>query len=281
MSLVTLEQLRAKVTSLPPLPQAVHDLNDALRRADVSSDDVVAIVSRDPALSVTALRLANSPFYGVSGRVATLRDAVQILGLQTLTGAVTTAAVMASFDRDACTGFDFDIAWRHAIATAFCAQLLAELRDIDSLSAYTAGLLHDIGRLALATHFPQELAQAIAWGRRNDVLPHLAEREVLGVDHQQAGAMLAAHWRLPPSIVEMVACHHDAEEKGRGSLFDVVHVADAITHALDLSRDADEMVPPLSPSAWQRLALDEAELQHVFEQVETRSRAFSGVSAGA
>lgn len=276
------DQLLARVKHLPALPQAVLELNEAMRGEDVQADRIVRIVSRDPALTIAALRLANSSFYGVSGRIATLRDAVQILGLNSLVAVMMTAAVRAVFDGATCPGFDFDGEWRHAIATAVGAQMLAQSRGLDPCEAYTVGLLHDVGRLALAAHFPQQVSEAMAWGVANDAAPIDAEREVIGIDHALAGHAIATHWRLAPHVVEAIGQHHETPPDAGCNLLDVLHLADTITHALDLSRAPDERVPPLALGTWERMELSGEELQRVFESIESRMQACDfGVAATA
>jgi len=266
------EQVLARVKTLPALPQIVHELERALHSDTVSAERIVKLVASDQALTMTALRLANSSFYGASGRVVSLRDAVQILGLQTLSSAAMTAAVMARFDTRACPGFDVDGTWRHALATAVSAQMLAESRGVEACAAYTAGLLHDIGKLALAMHFPEPFAAALARSAEHEVEPGEAERAVLGIDHGVVGGLIARHWRLAPVVCAAIELHHDvpAEGSGGAGLLDVLHLADNITHSLDLSQIADDMVPPLSLAAWGRIGIRETELQQLFENVETR-----------
>ena len=271
------DQVRARVKALPTLPQAVHALRTAMADESTGMEQVVGIVATDPALTMAALRLANSSFYGVSGRVATLRDAVQTLGLNTLSAAVMTAAVMASFQRTECAGFDVGGAWRHAVATALSAEALAGTREVDIGTAYVAGLVHDIGRVALAAHFPAEYAAVVARVAVDDGGDDTAieiERALLGLDHAQVGAMVAAHWRLAPVIVDAIAVHHELEPGAANGLHDVLHVADNVTHALGLSMSAAEVVPPLSLEAWERVGLSPAEMQVLFAQVEARMQAF-------
>lgn len=273
---VSIEQVRERVKALPALPRAVHDLRTALRQEDVASARVVAAVSSDQALTAAALRLANSSFYGLSRRIVSLDEAVHILGLRTLSRAVMTAAVMSSFERGRCPGFDFDGNWRHALATAMCAEMLAQPRGVDADAAYTAGLLHDIGRLALASCFPDEFAQALAHGVMHDLTPMEAERAVMGIDHAAVGGIVATHWRFAPCIVRSIQQHHEVRQDGEDDslgLLDVLHLADHITHALDLSHEADDMVPALSHDAWDRAAPSSEELLQLFGQIETRMAA--------
>lgn len=265
--------LRRQLGELPALPQAVMEVLAILRRENASAADCAERIARDQAMTVRTLRLANSAFYGMPGRVATIHDAVHMLGRRTLGALLTTAAVSAQFGRCRCPGFDFQAFWRHALGTAIAAQSLArELASDDDL-AFTAGLLHDVGRLALATYFPAELGAALAKARADDAPLLVAERSVLGIDHTQVGAMIAARWHFPAAVAEAISAHHappaPAGPATHASLTDLVHVADAIAHALDLSGADDEMVPDIETSAWARLALSPMQCLRVFERTET------------
>jgi len=266
------DAVHAKVRTLPALPQAVTELRTALQREDVAVDELATTISHDQALTAKTLRLANSSFYGVTGRVSSIRDAINILGLRTVATVATTAVVISSFDRTACTGFDFDGFWRHALATAFCAQELAAATRLDAEAAFSAGLMHDLGRLALATYFPLELGQTLHWAAEHDVHSLDAERLMLGIDHAAVGGLIADHWHFAPAISEAIRCHHELPAHKTITLADVVHVADNMTHALDLSGQAEDMVPPLSLASWQRVALTPQQVQRTFERTERQAR---------
>lgn len=266
-------QVLQRVRSLPTLPAIVLALEQAVRDDAAPVARILGLIGSDAALTATALRLANSSFFRVSGRVVSLRDAVQILGLRAVSSAVTTAAVMNSFGPTACPGFDARRHWRHSLAVALAAQRLAEPRGIDPCTAYTSGLLHDLGTLALAVFFPQAWAAAQAAGAAGPAaqgLPLEVERQHLGTDHAAVGGLVARHWRLAVPLAEAIAQHHEPTAEA-GPLADVVHLADNIAHALDLgSGTGNDLVPPLAPGVWERVAPGADELQQLFAHIEAR-----------
>jgi putative nucleotidyltransferase with HDIG domain len=262
------EDLKARVRELPALPQVLTDLLLALQRDDVAVEQLALKIAHDQALTAKTLRLANCSFYGVAGRVGSIRDAINVLGLRTLSGALTAAALAGRFARPQCPGFDFDAYWRHSIAAALCARSLAQSLLLDESAAFTAALLHDIGRLALASSFPDELAGALRHRDERDCQLLDAERAVLGTDHCELGALIAEQWHFTAPVVEAIRGHHAPPAQGTPSLVDVVHVADNIAHALDVSALPDEMVPPLSLPAWTRLALTPEHYRQTFEHTE-------------
>lgn len=267
---VSADAVRAGVRALPALPRVVHDLRAALADDAVTTERVVDLVGSEPALAAATLRLANSSFYGASGRIAGLGDAVRLLGLAAIGDVVLSAAVFGAFRGVHCRGLDLEATQRHAMATATAAQAIAVERGLDGSLAHVAGLLHDIGRLALAAVCPVALADVIAEVAARDALPVEVERERLGLDHAAAGALLAEHWKLPPAVVATIARHHDTDRAGTGALDDVVHLADAMTYALGHSGLADEPVPPVAPDACDRLGVAPAELDALFGRVAGR-----------
>jgi putative nucleotidyltransferase with HDIG domain len=266
------ESLMSTVRELPALPAVVVELIELLGRDGVSADQLVAKISHDQALTAKALRLANSSFYGMSRKVSRVSDAISVLGLRTVRTVVTTAAVTGSFCPPCCDGFDFVAFWRHAIGTAVCARLLAATMKIDPEAAFTAGLLHDLGHLVLASCFPDRFSEVLRLQAERDIPAIDAEHTLLGMDHAAVGGLMAEHWRFAPAVVQAIRQHHTPDVEGEGArLCSLVHVADNIVHALDLAHVDGDAVPALSATAWMRVGLDAARCRQVFEQTETQT----------
>lgn len=260
-----LERLR----ELPSLPQVVLDLQAALAREDISLDDIAEAVSHDQALAAKTLRIANCSFYGVPSRVVSIRQAIGILGLRSVSTLLVAAAVSERFPRIVCAGFDLGCYWRHSVAAALCAREIARLIRIDGDAAFTAGLLHDLGRLALASQLPQSLERAYALRSHSDCQMLVAERAELGTDHADIGAEVGTRWHFGAEIVDAMRLHHEPPAARTATLIDVVHVADNIAHALDLAQDPNEIVPPLDSAAWNRVGLTQSQCFAIFESTET------------
>lgn len=248
--------LTQRVTELPPLPQALVELMGLLRDPDFSERHCVALIERDQALAARLLRLANSAFYGVPGRVGSIGDAMRILGVRTVFGALTAAALHSHVRVDACPDFHFDAYWRHTIGTALAARALAKLLDTDADEAFLAGLLHDVGQLVLASFNPEAAGRAIARAREGGLSMLDAETIELGFAHPQIGALVARHWHFPETICRAIELHHQpglpAEGEGL-SVSGLVHFADKIAHTLQLG--SDTAAPVLDPQDWQALSL--------------------------
>lgn len=272
--------LARRITALPPLPEALTEVLLALNRAQLSANRSIELIEHDPALAARTLRLANSAFYGVRGRVASIGDAVRMLGLRTVAGVLAAAAVHNAIRIESCSGFRFQVYWQHAIATALAARALAPIAGRDADEAFLAGLMHDTGQLALAAFYPSHASAALALAQARDLPAEQAEQTVLGVTHPQVGALLAAHWHFPAPIVQAIANHHCPEPADAGqrvSLSGLVQVADAVAHALDLSADPHDAVPAIDAAVWQALGLNLDAALRVFEAVERGTHEISAL----
>jgi HD-like signal output (HDOD) protein len=219
---------------LPALPAAVLDLLALLGTEDVDIDELAAKLSVDMALTAKTLRIANSSFYGARREVTSVPDAVALLGLRLVKGIVTAASVAGSFRAPACDGFDFKAFWRHGVATAVAAQMLAFDADVDPGVAFTTGLLYNIGELVFASSFAGQYPGVLALRRSTGIDALEAERSLLGVDRATVGARVAEVWRLPEAIVRAMR-----RQAGTGSeLARVADAADRLMQASALDRAA-------------------------------------------
>lgn len=262
----------ARVRELPSLPALMFELIESLDNENFGAEQLAAKIGNDQALTAKTLRLANSSFYGMSREITSVSDAAAILGLRTLRGVATAAVLAGHFEAGSANAASFRSFWRHSIGTALCSAALAMRLRMDEGQAFTLGLLHDIGRLALASAFPQPFALALEHQRLHDCAELQAERAVLGIDHAEVGSLIAEHWHFAPALVEGIRGHHlpPAAEGAPPSLADIVHVADNMVHALDLAQAEADMVPTLDLAAWTRLGLEPIDCFHVFEETEAQ-----------
>ncbi|MBX9872352.1 MAG: HDOD domain-containing protein [Burkholderiaceae bacterium] len=263
------DELLAALRDLPPLPSVVLELVESLGHEELSATQYAAKISRDQALTAKLLRLANSSFYGRGRQVRSVAEAITVLGLRTVRGAVTAAGLAGSFRRH--PGFDQDTFWRHSLGSALCAQALAtELGRDDADLAFTVGLLHDIGRLALASAFASAYGDVEQWRHEQDCPLSDAEYAVLGIDHAEVGGLIARQWNFAPAIVDAIRQHHVPPASAELTLTGIAHVADAIAHALGLAGDEDESVPALVLPVWTTCGLSDAACMRVFAQAEAQ-----------
>jgi putative nucleotidyltransferase with HDIG domain len=265
------------VDDLPSLPAVVMELLGSIDEENIDMAVLAKKVSSDPALTAKTLRLANSSVFGLQVKATTIQHAMTFLGFQTTRKLITTAALTGCFPAGRCPGFNDKSFWRHSIATAACARVLARRVRFNADYAFTAGLLHDIGRLVLVARFPERYQAVLSLRAKNDGELIDAERALLGMDHVDAGVALAEHWNFSDTMRQAIAYHHAPETAGAGFLATIVHVASAVVQALDLAGDPDELVPRVSSVAWTALGLPEEAWLQVFHETELQYEEMSAI----
>jgi putative nucleotidyltransferase with HDIG domain len=228
------------VESLPPAPKLLPKLLAALSDLDGEIAPVVEIITFDPALTAKVLQVCNSAYYSFSMRVGSVADAVNRLGFH---GVYTIVAMASSEDflKSRRPGTDANAMWRHLVTSAFAAEFLAKRVGADSNQLFTAGLLHDIGKVPLADvlkgDYEALVTEAGLFGRP------LAELETasFGLNHAEVGARLLEAWAFTPEFVQTVRFHHDSAAAGAVAQHAAcVELADLLAHSLDA---ADEQEP--------------------------------------
>jgi len=265
---ITSEELIQGLDDLPSLPAVVMELLSSIDQEDIDISVLAKKVAADQALTAKTLRLANSSAFGLQVKATTIGQAMTYLGFQSTRNLIMAAAMTGCFPSGRCPSFDDKVFWRLSIATASCARVLARHMRFNQDVAFTAGLLHGIGRLVLVTRYPEQYDTVLRERKRLDGNLLDTERALLGIDHILAGAALAEHWQFSGTMQQAIAFYHAPETPGAGFLATIVHVSNAVAHGLDLSGDADELVPAVSSVAWTALGLSEEVWLHVFRETE-------------
>ena len=193
--------------TLPSAPHVVSRLV-SLTDADADTRDLLAAIDRDPALTARILRTANSPFFAQTRSVTSVTRAVVVLGLPMIRN-LTLGLTVWDATTSHLTPQQARTLWEHSLAVAHAAQFLAtRTRLCAGGDAFTAGLLHDVGKMILAKQFPDAYRPLLTEAAMTPLLPE-SERAVVGHDHAEIGALLFERWRLPKVLVDAVAHHHD------------------------------------------------------------------------
>jgi putative nucleotidyltransferase with HDIG domain len=242
-----LRRVTEELVSLPTLPLVASRLLEAIANPATSSGEVARIVSLDPALTARTLRLANSDFYGFPRKVGSVELAVVVLGANTVRDLVLSAAVFQTLG----SGTDLTGLWNHCMATGVAARALATRTGYRLAGeAYAAGVLHDIGKVALRQSFPDRFEGIVALARGQRLSIAEAERGVLGSDHAEVGGWLAERWGLPADLVEAIALHHRPEcAEVNPELVTLVHLANSLAERMGHAWPQGAEPHPLHPAA--------------------------------
>ncbi|MCB1183560.1 HDOD domain-containing protein [bacterium] len=250
----------ARINSVPSMPSVVMELRKYLNDPDVSFDRLAKLIEVDPGLTVNVLQLANSAYFGWTRTISSVKDAITRLGTNRVFQMVLCMSV-APMVRKPIKGYDTDSEglWRHSVATAICAeQLVAALGMPEVPQAFTAGLLHDMGKIVLGTFVEVDDAPIKEIVASDGLSFNEAEQMVLGIDHAEVAAELLKAWNLPDEVVESARWHHQphkADEKHR-LLVDLVHVADFLCLSWGFGMGNDGLQYRLDEDANERLGVD-------------------------
>ncbi|CAB1056530.1 hypothetical protein D1BOALGB6SA_1267 [Olavius sp. associated proteobacterium Delta 1] len=224
------DKIIRKVSIFPSMPQAVIKLRALLTEEDVSSDEIVGILRHDPGLAANVLRLANSAYFGIPNKVSTLKHAVTLLGVERFAQIAVTASMNKVMDR-AVDGYGLSPGelWLHSIAVSSTAEALAKNKKLAGHhDFFSPALLHDLGKLVLGEFVKKELPEIerlVAKG----VPIAIAEKEVLGTDHAEIGALILSKWRLPGDLINAVRWHHYPEGVEHSNLHpEIVYLANLL-----------------------------------------------------
>ncbi len=239
-----LESVIANIRNLPTLPSvAAYLLNHV--DEEVHLPKVIQMLSYDQVMTARILRFANSAFVASPTPPKTVDEAIQRIGLNALREMVCVSAVSGLMVPDRCPDFELREFWRHSVSAACCASSLATEIGTNAGHAFTAGLLHDIGRLVLACGFPVDYARTLRYATAQACPVLEAEQATLGIDHVQTGLELLKRWQLSQDLQNAMAGHHAAAtaiadiRQGGAPLPAIVYLSNRIAHAVDLGDPVD------------------------------------------
>lgn len=266
---LTMDDLLSKTTDLPSIPSAALA---AIQEADNPLSSVQSIAEHiclDQSLTARILRLANSSYYGLPRQVATIPDAVVVLGTRTVRNLCLIAATYPWMIR-AYPGYDLGPKqmWRHALGTAVASTIISEQAGLAKPDAcFTAGLLHDIGKTAISIWLENKIHAVQSLAHHDNASFDETERKVLGFDHCEVGAALGEAWNLPPSLIEVIRYHHNPSASPQQSpLLYCVHLGDYITMAAGIGVGGDGLRYRFDDASLNRLGLVEANLDEVMDK---------------
>lgn len=247
MSNPAVKTLVGRMKQLPSLPTLYTQVVTELQKPDASIEFVARLIATDPMMAAKILQVVNSPFFGLTSEITEPAAAVMFLGTERTKSLVLLAKVFSQFEKSRCDGFSQEQLWRHSMATGAFARsiMMTETRNARLADmAFTAGLLHDVGKLLLAANLPCEYSGLIAQAARRNLSESEIEKEALGATHAELGACLLGLWSLPMPILHAVAWHHlpsMAPEKAF-SILTAVHAANAIDYEKKKAADAPSAV---------------------------------------
>jgi len=255
-----LKSLLPRLESLPSLPALYTEILGEIQAPNSSFRKVGELIARDVSMTAKILQLVNSAFFGLARRVASPQDAVSLLGYDTVKALVLSAKVFSQFELKRIPGLWLDALWRHSLETSLFTRgigLAEKLPRKVQDEAFTAGILHDLGKLILAQNFPDDYAELLTQSCRQPRPLWEIETERFGASHAELGAYLMGLWGIGDEVVGAIAHHHQLPDAGiPGRVVAVVYAANALEYALS-AEASHEPVAAIAPEILQQLNIAE------------------------
>jgi putative nucleotidyltransferase with HDIG domain len=222
------------ISDLPTLPVVAMSVNRMLQDEKTPIDDLITLLEKDQSMVLKLLRLVNSSFYGFKSKISNLRHAITLLGYGMVQNAVVTLSVIDCLDTNKVPkGFDVSQFWTHSIAVAVMGRHLANQTQLaPPEDAFTAGLVHDIGKVVLATHFPEEFIGLLNTAMQDAAPFYATETQSDTYPHTLIGDRLAKRWMLPESLALAIRYHHGGSVQADPNLPGLVTVADTLINVM-------------------------------------------------
>jgi putative nucleotidyltransferase with HDIG domain len=261
-------QARNGLCQLPVFRPVALKMLNLLANEEAEVRGIAGLLRSDPALSAEVLAVANSAFYGAPRYIDNLTRAILVLGFER-TRSVTLTVALRSFTRHPANAKVMQACWQHSMAAALLAEELAPLYEIAKDRAYTAGLIHDVGRLGLLTAYGERYAPVFAT-RHNTVADCLeSERRLFEMDHCQAGLLLTQRWGFPSEYSRVAGCHHGEMPAAKQDLVSLTHTACLLADALGFpamalaqAPSAASIVSQLPANPWNPYTFQEEQLKN-------------------
>ena len=257
---------------LVSLPEVVMRTVDLINNPDTSAAEIGQVISEDPGLTARLLKIVNSPFYGFPSRIDTVSRAITVIGTLELLDLILATSVVKAFRGISTELVDMDRFWEHSLYAGLIARILAgRMRAPNTERYFIAGLLHDIGSLAMYRQMPDMAARALRRAQNESKPLHEIELEMIGFDHGEVGGELMRSWRLPDALSVPIHFHHlplAAQEHQLETA--VVHLADAIACAMHAPASDTTHIPPMESGAWDLTGLPVAVMADVIEEAATQ-----------
>jgi putative nucleotidyltransferase with HDIG domain len=267
MSNIDPKILRHKVeniSALPTVPGSLKRLSAVIEKPRLTLAEISAFISNDPALTVKVLKMVNSAIYGFPGKIASVSHATMLLGVNVIKGLLLGVSVFELMQKT------MNGLYEHSLACAIASRVIAQkkgLREPEEISI--AGLLHDIGKVILMLEFQKEYEAAMDEAHTKSFSIFEVEKAQFGVTHANVGSWLAEKWHFPRSLIEVIEFHHrPALSKSVPLETSIVHMADILVRARGFGFAGENLVPEVSPAAFEQLKLSENDIKDILTEME-------------
>lgn len=253
--------------SLASFPDVYFRLKKILESSTSSAKDIAQVIGSDVALTTRLLKLVNSPLFGLTQKIDSLERAVSLVGEEELTSLVLGISAIRYFKDIPPELMDMQTFWKHSLSCAIFAKIIAsKYKDVTDETLFTAGLLHDVGKLILFKNMPYSSVETLVFARENMIPLIEAEEYVLGFTHTEVSKLLMDSWEFPDTINDIVSNHHNPIEASFEKGAAIIQLADNLANAVGLSYGTTFVVPGMDEEVFDKLDIPVNTLKSIVQQ---------------
>lgn len=259
-----LEEILVLTKHVPPFPKVAQRVMDLLKEDDVNAVQLAEVIQYDQAITANVLKMCNTSYFGLPRKVTSLDDALVILGHDTLKDIIIASSSAKFFIGTVGAGYQLEQGemWRHSVAVGIMAKLLVRhIQDVDPGSAFTCGLLHDIGKRFLSAFVADEFKEIMEMvdGKRCSFVE--AERELLGMDHAELGGAILEKWEFAPDLVDAVRSHHQPDALEKAPLTALIALSNSLVISMGIGIGADGLAAEVQGEGLEKIGVSPEMLQ--------------------
>jgi putative nucleotidyltransferase with HDIG domain len=271
-----LKDIVDQIDMLEPVPPIAAQIKTLAENPDSSTLEIADLIQHDPALTANLLRTCNSVYFGLSRQVESVRDAINLVGLDHIVRLVLLNSLSANFKKEPVGyGLGEGELWRHAVTSAHVAGTLAERFGVSQSRhlIYTAALLKDIGKLILGRYVAFDFEQINILVHSHGHSFNDAEQKIIGMNHEELGALVGKKWHFSQKLIYIIRHHHLSDESARQDLeTSLVYLADIICMMMGVCTGADGLSYRFYSDVLNRLNLSAKDLQGIIAEAAINQR---------
>lgn len=264
-----LEQVVNNLGQLPSIPDVAGKVINMVNDPESSFNQIALEISKDQAITTNVLKLCNSAYFSRGKEILSVERATVTLGIKEVKDIVFVAATKSILDKEI-IGYDLakgDL-WKHGLSVAVLSKQIALMKkkaDIADI-AFTGGIIHDVGKTVLALYVQSAFKEILSLVDSKQISFQMAEKEIMGFDHQEIGEKILSKWSFPQILKDIVRYHHEPESAPADSklIVSIVHIANVICLMGGIGIGSDGLYHQLSDTAIQTVGLKEAELERIY-----------------
>ncbi len=257
---------------LPPFPKVALQVMKMIDDPDVKAKDLAEVIQYDSAITANLLKTCNAAYFGLTRKVSSLDDALVVVGQDILKDIIIASSSSRFYKGEAGGGYQLEQGglWEHSVATAIMAKLLAKHFDnVAPDTAFTVGLLHDIGKRFLSSFVADEFAEIVKLAYGGSMSFVDAEKQVLGMTHAELGSMIMEKWEFDGEVALAVKQHHDSDALEKGELTALLAIANTQVITMGVGVGADGLTGKLHGEGLKRYGITSSDLEHYLVELLT------------